>query len=613
VKHTQPSPAQIDWRGEVPQAPAFGDLYHPRVGALAQAQHVFLQGNDLPARWQGRERFVVLETGFGLGHNFLATWQAWRTDPARCTRLHYVAIELHPPRADDLARSEGAAQLPALAAALRAAWPPAVGGLHSLDFDGGALQLLLALGDVREWLPRLHMLADAIYLDGFAPDRNPAMWSLPVLKALGRRAAPGATAATWSVVRPLREGLRTAGFEIERAQGIGGKREVTHARFAPRPGQRRVVAPRPVPKSAIVVGAGVAGAAVAQALLRAGLPVRVFDRHAEPAAEASGNPAALFHASVGLDDGPHHRLLRAAALHAAREYGPLIEQGRIPGRADGLLWLDHRPGGVQAMHDLLAARGWPAEFASALDADAAAALAGAPLAAPAWWLPPAGWIDPGAWVRHALDGAAWHGNTAVHAVTGEPGAWTVRDADDRPLATAELVVVASAAGAQPLLAPWGAERWPCRSERGQVSLHRGNAPSPLRVPVSGDGYALPLPDGSLLCGATRGPLDTATDVRAADHAFNRERAMRLTGLSLSACSAEPAAWQGRAALRVTTPDRLPLCGAMATGLYVLTALGSRGITLAPLLGRVIAAQALGAPVPLERDLLASIDPARYRP
>ena len=199
-------PAQVEFDADgsrpprsPPRSPIYGDLYHPQIGALAQARHVFLGGNDLPRRWAGQARFVVLEMGFGLGNNFLATWDAWRNDPSRCERLVVVSIERHPLQRGDLLRAHAQSALPELAAALIHAWPPLVPGLQALDFDGGAVQLLLALGDVRLLLPALRVQADAIYLDGFAPTRNPQMWEPRVLKALGRHATPSASAATWSV------------------------------------------------------------------------------------------------------------------------------------------------------------------------------------------------------------------------------------------------------------------------------------------------------------------------------------------------------------------------------------------------------------------------------
>jgi tRNA 5-methylaminomethyl-2-thiouridine biosynthesis bifunctional protein len=172
---TQPIlPATVDFSDPaVPASPAFGDVYHARAGAFEQARHVFLGGNGLPGRWQGRERFVVLETGFGLGNNFLATWAAWRADPQRCERLVFVSIEKHPLRREDLERAHAASPEPELARQLITAWPPLTPNLHALDFEGGAVRLLLALGDAREQLKQLVASVDAIYLDGFSPARIP--------------------------------------------------------------------------------------------------------------------------------------------------------------------------------------------------------------------------------------------------------------------------------------------------------------------------------------------------------------------------------------------------------------------------------------------------------
>ena len=127
--------------GGTPYSPEFDDLYHSADGGAAQARHVFLAGNDLPARWRGRRAFSVLETGFGFGLNFLATWAAWREDAERCERLHFVSLEKHPFCAADLERLH--ARYPEFAesaAALRAAWPPLVPGVHRLELERGRVR-----------------------------------------------------------------------------------------------------------------------------------------------------------------------------------------------------------------------------------------------------------------------------------------------------------------------------------------------------------------------------------------------------------------------------------------------------------------------------------------
>jgi tRNA 5-methylaminomethyl-2-thiouridine biosynthesis bifunctional protein len=618
-----PDPAQR----RPPRSGDFGDIYHPQVGALAQARHVFLQGNGVPARWAGRSRFVIVETGFGLGNNFLASWDAWRSDPARCERLCFVSIEHHPPTRADLERAHARSELPGLAAQLVAAWPPLTPNLHPIDFDGGRVQLLLALGDVATLLPALRLQADAIYLDGFAPARNPAMWEPRVIRALARLAAPGATAATWSVARELRDALAASGFEVQRAAGIGGKREITLARWAPRFAPRRVPDAAVASRTALVVGAGLAGAAVAQALAQQGLAVTVFERRAAPAAETSGNPGGIFHGTVHADDGPHARLFRAAALLAQRLHGAAVASG-VPGQVQGLLRLGPQGSGLPAMSALLQGLGLPPQYVRAVGADDAARLAGSPLAAPAWFYAGGGWISPAAAVRHALATAGIElcCATMIERLRREGDDWVLTDGLGQVVARSALVVLANAADAARLLGPLGLAGWPLTHSRGQVTYWRAAGPPALALPAAGDGYALSLTDGGLLCGATNQSDDPDPELRQADHLHNIARLQRLTGLQAPAAEH----WRGRVGWRLQADDRLPIAGPLplpayapgvrrdqtrllerSAGLFVLTALGARGLTLAPLLARLVAAQATGAPWPLEQDLADAVDPARW--
>lgn len=629
--------AQIDWgAGAVPRSPLYDDIYHPQAGALAQARHVFLQGNGLPRRWAGRAAFTVLETGFGLGHNFLATWDAWRHDPARCERLFFVSVERHPLTTTDLQRAHTASTLPELASALLQAWPPPTPNLHLLHFEGGRVQLLLALGDIAALLPTLRLQADAFFLDGFAPARNPAMWQPRVIKALAALAAPGATLATWSAASALRADLASAGFAPRLAPGFGGKREITLADWAPRFTPQRPPSAAAAGGEALVVGAGLAGAATAQALARLGWQVQVFDRHPAPAAETSGNPGGLFHGTLNAADGPYARLFRSAALLARTDYAAAIADGGVPGSADGLLRLLQANGGPAAMQALLQGLGLPPAYVEALSAEAASAHAGLTLAHPAWHYPGGGWVSPAAWTRHALSapGITFIGGIEVHSIARHGDNWQLRDGTGRVLARAPTLVLANAAAAARLLAPLGHAPWPLRHSRGQVTHWVGA--TALRLPVAGDGYAIPLqgpglPTG-LLCGATREAGEPAVTgalppLRDADHRHNLQRLHRLTGL---VAPTDAALWHGRAGWRLHTDDRLPIVGAMPLaqlpaglrqdqarllprerGLFVLTALGARGLTLAPLLARLVAAQAGGTPWPLEQDLADAVDPARW--
>ena len=623
----------------------------PHANAWAHAQRVYLQGTGLPARWAERRHFVILEAGFGQGVNFLATWQAWRGDAQRCAHLHFVSVAHPPPSRDDMVAAHAQSPAPELAAELLKHWPPLTKDLHAVDFEDGRVRLLVAVGDntaqLHTLLHTLRLAADAVFLCGAATGHAQAAWPPRLLKAVGRLAAPGARLASSHAAVDLQASLVTAGFAVgaaAAADSTPGTRcapgPITLAQFAPRFVPHRLPsAAVPNAKHAVVVGAGLAGAATAQALVRLGLQVTVLEQHSGPAQEASGNPGGLFHGTLNADDGVYARLFRAAALHAARAYAPAIASGTVPGMVTGLLRLETTLADERAMQALLCKLGLPDAYVSARCRQAASHLAGVPLPGPAWFYPGGGWLSPAAWVQHALDTPGVHlrCGATTHAVVRDGHDWCAQDAQGRTLARAPVLVLANAAGATSVLALRGHGPWPLQRTRGQVTHWSEPNTPPLRLPVAGDGYALPLP-GGLLCGATRQADDDDTTVRDADHRANLARLQRLTGLpgpsgatGMLGLTTPAGAVHGRVGWRLQADDRLPIAGPMPlvhmppgqrldqarllpreSGLFVLTALGARGLTLAPLLARLVAAQATGTPWPVGQDLADAVDPARWR-
>ncbi len=219
-----------------PYSARFGDRYRTRTGGLAQALCVFLAGCGLPARWRGAERFTVLETGFGLGLNFLATWAAWEQDPQRCQRLHFVSIEAYPVDGAEILRSalaiDATAQHPpALLARLQShaqelcsAWGAVSAGVQTLAFANGCVHLTLAVGDVQAMLQALDCQADAVFLDGFSPTLNPQMWSHATLEQVRSRCHSGTTLASYTVAAPVRASLKQLGFHVRKCPGLAPKR-----------------------------------------------------------------------------------------------------------------------------------------------------------------------------------------------------------------------------------------------------------------------------------------------------------------------------------------------------------------------------------------------------
>lgn len=632
LRRIEPGSVALDPNG-APFSTAYGDVYASRDGALAQSQHVFLRGSDLPARWKGRDQFVIVETGFGLGVNFLAVWHAWRADPLRPRRLHFVSLELHPVDAALLARF-APTELAPLAQQLSDRWPPRLPGLHRRTFENDAIVLTLGFGDANELLPQLVLGADAFFLDGFAPDRNPDLWTPRVLASLARLAREEATVATWSTARAVKDGLTAAGFDLQVVAGFGRKREVLRGRFAPRWRVRRhdVATTFEGERSAIVIGAGLAGAHATRALLRRGWRVQVLER-AHSVDGASAPPWGLLHPQVTSDDNDAARLTRAGFLLA---YEQLARGGEQETSRAQAAW--HQLGVFVQARDAVEAARWsasalsldlPHDFARFHMPDEIASALGAAPRQGGWWFPRAARIAAAPLCAALLDDprVTLRTGSAVARLRQRDDCWFAEGADGTTLAAAPVCIVASAHDAPRLLELDYAR---VQAVRGQISLFAVPAEPSLHAALGGGGTLVPIEPGVVAAGATYDfdATDETLDLAHA-HASNRQRIARLLGEPVAATPIGH--FDAR---RCVARDRLPLVGAVADegsalrtapvargahladlprrrGLYASFAFGSRGLALAPLAAELIAAQVEGEPWPIERRLAARIDVARF--
>ncbi len=473
----------------IPYSPHYDDVYHSPEGGLAQAHHVFLGGNGLPQAWAGREQFVIVETGFGQGLNFLATWQAWRDDPERCARLHFVSIEKHPFTREGLAQLHARlTDLLPLAGQLQAVWPEALPGLHRLVFEDGGVTLTLALGDIETVLPRLVAGADAFYLDGFAPSRNAEMWSPAVFRGLARLARPGATLATFTAAGFVRRGLQQAGFDVRKAPGFGGKWNMTIATFRPMWKARRY-APSPAAhwkvRHAIVIGAGLAGCAVTERLAARGWRVTLLDAHDGPARQTSSHRAAAMHAHISPDDSLLSRLSRAGNQYALRAWAALAAAGHPVGwHGCGVLQIGENEAEAEAQRIALDLLGLPQAFVRWMTPDEAASRHGAGVPRGGLWFPQGGWVAPPdichAQLRRA--GEAVHAQFGAHVerIRRRDDAWEAIGRDGAVLASAPVLILANAHEA-PRLAPM--RHQVVRRVRGQLTT-AGAGPGQGAGPVA---------------------------------------------------------------------------------------------------------------------------------
>lgn len=621
--------ARLAWQDSQPFSLAYGDVYFSSASGIEETEHVFLRHNLLPQRWQAlvEDSFTIAETGFGTGLNFLCAWHLWQAQAPASARLHFVSIEKYPLTPKDLAQALALwPQLEAQRAALLAQYACLAPGWHRLVFDHGRVTLTLIVGDVQQVLPQIRASADAWFLDGFAPSRNPEMWQPALFEHMARLSHAATTFATFTSAGAVKRGLSAAGFAVDKVAGHGRKREMLCGRYT---GSKAApVARSSDAKQAIVIGGGIAGSATSHELASRGWHVTLIERHAGVAAEASGNPLGVLYPRLSGQDIVLSRLAQHGFLHTLR----LLRRLDLPAAehtACGLLQLAFNE--KEALRcEAVAARGLPNELVRQVGAAEASALAGIALAQGGLYFPAAGWVHPPSLCRALTsnDNIRLLTSSAALQLQREGELWQVRDAAGL-LATAPVVVIAAANESASFSQT---AHLPLEAVRGQLSLAPpAGISSRLNSIVCTDGYISPVVNGQHCLGATFTPDDDTLDISEADHHANLNLLKSISPELYAALHRQPLA--GRVAFRCATPDYLPMAGpvldhaAIAAapprpnadpanlpwlpGLYVNTGHGSKGLINAPFCADMLASAITGEPLPVDNQLLAALDPNRF--
>lgn len=610
----EPACLSLDAMG-VPFSERHGDVYHARQGALEQARHVFLQGNGLPERWQGRDSFTVCETGFGLGRNFLALWQAWREDPQRCRRLHALSFEAHPFSKDDLAAASRGlpASLRSLAEQLVQAWPVLLPGVHRLEFEAGRVTLTLYFGRIEQMAYEAQAGVDAFFLDGFAPQKNPEMWSPALFGQLVRIARPQATAATWCASGQVRRDMRNAGFLVSKAPGFGRKWEMTRAVLRPGLGRGSVAQPDgPV----LVVGAGPAGAGVAHALAARAREVIVADPVLIGGRGAShrGHLAAALTPLISRDDDQRARLSRAGVLRSLQRWQGLPQAAR-PQRT-GTIELFQDASHEQERRLTLDALRFPEKWVRWLSSTEVSRTVGFPLERPGIYFADGQMVRPEPLLDALLDQPGIECRPArITRLQADAGRWLAYTQDGQAIA-ATTVVLANAGEAAALLStcmdmaelPKLSGGWRLA---GQISYFCSTLAKhdPATV-LSAEGYWLPQVEGINVGGSTYLAGAPNSQVTASGHHDIVGQVGRMLNVSPDTIKAWLDSPDGWAGWRAVVAGRLPVFGPVskAPGVWMACAYGSRGLTWSALAGDLLAACLQGEPQPLERSLQRAVAP-----
>ena len=690
--------AEIEWRDDgLPRSKVFGDLYFYSEDGLTESEYVFLQHNDLATRWHqlpAHGQFTIVETGFGTGLNFLTAWRLWQKEAPSTCNLHFISLEKYPLGHSSLIRA--LALWPELAPfvdQLIRQYPIHLNtGVHRLTFDKVHLTLIFAeataglqnLIDNSDYLcePQFNQVdtstsstsaakpsakIDAWFLDGFAPAKNPDMWHDQLFQAMARLSHKQTSLATYTAAGNVRRRLAAAGFNVAKAPGFGKKREMTFAKgcdpitinnlaattnstlainsSSPQTTSSWMINPQAVVSAGkiAVVGAGIAGCQSARALAERGFIVEVFDRHNQPAQEASGNPQGIVYSKLSPKAGNQGDFNVQSLLYAIQHYQAIWRAHQEYGEQCGVLQLAQSAQQAK-QYELIVERFNSPKLVRFVDAKTASGLAGVELTFPGLYFEHAGWLAPAKICQHLLD----HTNITAHFSTQilelkahaeqiegrQQRHWQLHTAGDQVFGPYSAVVIANANDCQQFAQ---SAHLPVKPVRGQISqIATSESSRQLKMVLCGDGYIAPAINNSHCIGASFDPKNRVADVLAEDHRHNLEL---IQGLAPSLIEQSPESIiDGRAALRCTTPDYLPMVGPVADdqamdrlfaplrrnaktaintpgayhpGLFVNIGHGSRGLAYTPIAAQILAAHMLNEPFPVNATLKKALHPARF--
>ena len=561
------------------------------------------------------------------------------------SRLHFISVEKYPLTQADLRKALAAwPELAPLSQPLIDQWPLPVSGCHRLLFADGRIRLDLWFGDIKEMLPQVPHpatgLVDAWYLDGFSPAKNPEMWTQDLFDDLARLARPDATLSTFTCAGFVRRGLIAAGFAMKKVKGHGSKREMlAGVREGKVPQQS--IAPwyaRPAGREGevLIIGGGIASAMTALSLVERGRHVTLLCEDGEPASGASGNRQGALYP---LLNGEHDALSRFYSLafgFARNRLLALAKHHPVAFSLCGVTQLGYDDKSAAKLAKMSQGP-FPPELMHPLSAAEVEQVVGLPCDADGVSYPLGGWLCPADLTRAAIREAQASGrlevvfNAAVTRIAEEADGWHVESRDGRQWRAPNLVV---AAGHQlPALLPFA--ELPLYPVRGQVSHVPTTAGlSQLKTVLCYDGYLTPAHNGAHCIGASYGRNQTDLAYRTDEQEQNRARLQACVPQQRWPAEVDVSGAQARVGVRCASRDHLPVAGPVArlaaladhdvnapadqqsalplhAGLYVLGALGSRGLCSAPLCGELVASEICGEPLPLAADLLEALHPARY--
>jgi tRNA 5-methylaminomethyl-2-thiouridine biosynthesis bifunctional protein len=648
--------AQLDWNESgTPVSDQFDDVYFSNVNGLEETRYVFLKQNRLPERWHDFEqpRFVIAETGFGTGLNFLAVWQWFeqfrqQNPNAALQELHFISFEKYPLSQQDLIKAhESWPELATYAKQLQAHYPIAVPECHRIVLADGAITLDLWFGDIKDCLPSVPTpsqgVVDCWFLDGFAPSKNPEMWNQDLFNGMVKLAKQDCTCATFTAAGFVRRGLIEAGFEMKKAKGFGTKRDMIVGHIAQKqpysnyePLYYRSEKPRP--QHVAIIGGGVASATLIAALEKRGIQTSLFCKDSQPAEGASGNRQGAVYPLLNGEHRGVSRVFAPAFLYARQFAEQAANQFDFDHDWCGVTQLMWDEKSEQKLTRMLEGN-FPSELIHQLDAKQTSQAIGVASPHASVHYPLGGWLCPAeltqGLIRHYANSGklSAHFNAEIDSIEQvDNGQWQVNGSNLPVSPNFDAVIIANGHEFSHLAQTKALH---LTAVKGQVShIPTTKTLEAIKSVLCYDGYMTPHnPNTMTHCiGASYDRKHINTDFDST--------AQQENGDKLKACvpnvdwvnEVDTSDKQSRQGIRTVSRDHLPFVGQVANfealshaydeqgsqllqlaqhpELYCMLGLGSRGLSSAPLLAELLASEVCGDPLPLPVDVLNELHPSR---
>ncbi len=668
-------PAKIHFNEQgVPVAESFDDVYFSNQSGLEESRYVFIKNNQLPQRWLEQQNanssikhvlpFVIAETGFGSGLNFLAVWELYKkireeTQQAQAyssfPQLHFISVEKFPMSPQEIAKANAPWEaLQPLVEELTANYPAMYPGCHRIELERGNVILDLWFGDIDEVLPDIQIpeggLVDAWFLDGFAPDKNPQMWQPKLYQQMVRLSKVDGTFATFTAAGQVRRDMKASGLTVEKRKGFGRKREMLAGYIEKKPSVStnkpwyvRAQA-KSNSKHITIIGGGIASSSCALALAKKGYDVTLYCKDNALAQAASGNRQAGFYPQLQADMNTQSLIYLHCFDYARRHYNDLLKKGYDFGHDwCGVNMLAFTPALQERYQNLVAKQQWPDSTFTWLTPEQTTQKAGVEL--PYWSLffEHAGWLNPPELIKAQINAAQSMGqleviyNKTLKALERDHESIWQLTWHDGTTEHADILLLNTGADAKSRKLPY-LDSLPLSPVRGQIEhITSVDSTHSLSTVLCHKGYFTPALNGLHTLGSTYVKHDDNSDYRVEESQKNLQTQIKALD-SLTWPHDLKSDHQGRASIRCSTPDRFPMMGSLyneekqkhqfadlykampdsaypiaesAPNLYTLTGLGSRGICTAPLLAEAIACQISGQPMPLSLTLLNALNPNRF--